>query len=61
MLPQAKTAVVGANEPFALDNGVSPVIYTSYAVVDPIGDSASGRAEETIFFHKKFAQSANFL
>jgi hypothetical protein len=26
---------------------VTPVIYTTYAVVDPTGDSASGRAEET--------------
>jgi hypothetical protein len=32
-----------------------------YAVVDLAGDSAAGEAEETIFFHKKFAHSANFL
>jgi hypothetical protein len=37
------------------------LIDTSYAVIDPAGDSASGRAEETIFFHKKFALCANFL
>jgi len=46
---------------FQVSDCVTPVINTTYAVVDPIGDSASGRAEETIFFHKKFAQSANFL
>jgi len=35
--------------------------YTTYVVTDPTEDSASGREEETIFFHKKFAHSANFL
>jgi hypothetical protein len=33
----------------------------TYAVVDPIGDSASGREEETNFFHKKFTHNAHFL
>jgi hypothetical protein len=35
--------------------------YRTYAVVDPIGDSASGREEEANFFHKKFAHNATFL
>jgi len=34
---------------------------TSYAIVDPAGNFASGRAEVTRSFPKKFAQSANFL
>ena len=42
-------------------NRVTCINYRTYAVVDPIGDSASGRAEETIFVHKKFALCANFL
>jgi hypothetical protein len=37
------------------------LFYTSYAVVDPAGNLASGRVEDSMLLHKKFAQSANFL
>jgi len=51
---------------------VRPVVYRieytdsaindrSYAVPDLKGISASGRVEDFILFHKKFAQGANFL
>jgi hypothetical protein len=39
----------------------TPVSYTTYAVVDPTGDAASGRAEDSMLFHKNFTQSAKFL
>jgi hypothetical protein len=34
---------------------------TRYAVPDPEGHIAASRAEDSIFFHKKFALFANFL
>jgi hypothetical protein len=47
---------------------VSPVIHTSYAVgskssvhLEMNGRFASGRAEDSILFHKTFAQRANVL
>ncbi len=40
---------------------VSRVIDTTYAVAHPKGNFASGRAEDSILFHKNFARSAEFL
>ncbi len=36
------------------------LINTRYAVPDQAGHSASGRAEDSILLHSKFAQGANF-
>jgi hypothetical protein len=40
----------------------NPAVFdTRYAITDPGEHFASGRAEETIFFHKTVAQSATVL
>jgi len=44
-----------------MDDRVSPMIYTSYAVAHPKGNFASGRAEDSCLFHKEFSRSENSL
>jgi hypothetical protein len=40
---------------------VRPVNDMTYVVVDPTRDFASGKAEESIFFHKTYAHNAHVL
>jgi ABC-type tungstate transport system substrate-binding protein len=42
-------------------NRVTRVIDTSYAVAHPKGNFASGRAEDSLLFHKNVALRATFL
>jgi hypothetical protein len=60
MLPQANR--LSSDDTSRLNaHRVTRVNNRSYAVPPPEVDIASGRAEDSIFFHKKFARDANFL
>jgi len=55
MLPQAQHTVTGTKRPGETFTAYLMLSNRGYAVTDPEERFASGRAEEDLFFYKKFA------